>query len=115
MQIPFCCPRSWCFLWGRFSTPPLQASRPRCASRPGFAGHLSYAIALPIHGGRLCEEACQDVVADRVVLLMERRMRDAGHYRELFVRVRQLLEKLHEILQARDSVVFAAHDERRYG
>src|SRR6202048_5620436 len=47
MQIPFCCPRSWCFLWGRFSTPPLQAARPRCASRPGFAGRLSYAIAPP--------------------------------------------------------------------
>src|SRR2546421_699117 len=54
---------------------------------------------------RLREEACQNVVADGEVLLMKRSMRDARHHHKLLVRVRQLLEKLQQILQAGDSIV----------
>src|SRR5262245_23564911 len=63
---------------------------------------------------RLREEARQDVVADGVVLLMERGVGDARHHRELLVRVGQLLEELHQVGEARDAVVLAAHDQRRH-
>ena len=62
---------------------------------------------------RLREEAFQDVVADRVVLLVKRGMRDAGHHGELLVGVGQPLEELQEVGKARDAVVLAAHDEGR--
>ena len=62
----------------------------------------------------LREEAFQDVIADGVVLLMKRGMRDAGHDSELLVRVGQPLEELHEVGKARDAVVLAAHDEGRH-
>src|SRR5262244_3810968 len=59
----------------------------------------------------LREEAFQDVIADGVVLLMERGVRYSRHHRELLVRVWQQLEKLHKVRKARDAVVFAAHDQ----
>src|SRR6516164_7560235 len=62
----------------------------------------------------LREEAFQDVIADGVVLLVERGMRDARHHGELLVGVGQPLEELYEVGKARDAVVFTAHDEGRY-
>jgi len=62
----------------------------------------------------LREEAFQDVIADHVVLLVKRGMRDAGHDGELLVGVGQPLEELQEVGQARDAVVLAAHDEGRH-
>src|SRR5262245_55165935 len=58
---------------------------------------------------RLREEAFQNVIADGVVLLVERGMRDARHHGELLVGVGQPLEELYEVGKARDAVVFAAH------
>src|SRR5262249_49388156 len=48
----------------------------------------------------LREEAFQDVIADGVVLLMERGVRYSRHHRELLVRVWQQLEKLHKVRKA---------------
>src|ERR1700730_7957388 len=62
----------------------------------------------------LREEAFQDVIADGVVLLMKRGMRNAGHDSELLVRVGQPLEELHEVGKARDPVGLAAHGEGRH-
>src|ERR671930_904849 len=61
---------------------------------------------------RLREEAFQDVIADGVILLVERGMCDARHHRELLVGIGQQFEELQEVGEARDAVVFAAHDQR---
>src|SRR5258705_7322331 len=63
---------------------------------------------------RLCEERMQDVIYRQVIDLLETRMRDARHHRELLVGVRQTLEKLNQIVETCDAVEFAAHDERRH-
>src|SRR5262249_58797412 len=57
---------------------------------------------------RLREEAFQDVIADGVVLLVERGMRDARHHGELLVGIGQPLEEFYEVGKARDAIVFAA-------
>ena len=62
----------------------------------------------------LREPAQEDVVHDGVVLLLERRVRDARHHRELLVRVRQLLEELRQVVEARDAVPLPAHDDGRH-
>src|SRR5262249_15426689 len=46
---------------------------------------------------RLREEAFQNVIADGVVLLVERGVRDARHDGELLVGVGQPLEKVYEV------------------
>ena len=53
------------------------------------AGGLAF-----VHRLRLREKACQYVVHDHVVLLLEARVRDARHHRELLVGVGQLLEEI---------------------
>src|SRR5262245_44215747 len=68
----------------------------------------------PIHRLRLREETREDVVDEHVILLLEARVRDAGHNGELLVRVRQFLEKLQQVLQRGNAIVLAAHDERRH-
>src|SRR5215813_15047259 len=62
---------------------------------------------------RLGEETQQDVMDDGVVLLLQGGMGDARHDSELLVRIRQLLEELHQVGEARDAVVLAAHDDGR--
>src|SRR5437667_5134784 len=62
---------------------------------------------------RLREETQQDVIDDRIVLLLQRGVRDAGHHGELLVRVRQLFEEFYEVLEAGDAVELAAHDDGR--
>src|SRR4051794_13211336 len=57
---------------------------------PAFAGTTPRLVPAAIHRLRLREEAQQDVIDDRVVLLLDRGMRDAGHHGELLVRIRQL-------------------------
>src|SRR5262249_56596916 len=57
---------------------------------------------------RLREEARQDVVADGVVLLVERGVGDTRHHCELLVRVGQLLEELHLVADAPDPVLLPA-------
>src|SRR3546814_1715020 len=56
-----------------------------------------------------------EIVDQHVVLLLETRVRDAGHDGELLVRVGQLLEEAGEILEAGDAVVLAAQDDGRHG
>jgi hypothetical protein len=57
----------------------------------------------------------QDVVRGEIVLLLEARVRDPGHHRELLVGVGQAGEKLDQVLEACDAVELAAHDDRRHG
>src|SRR5262249_15222384 len=71
-------------------------------------------IGALLDGLRLREDAFQDVIADGVVLLVERGVGDARHHRELLVGVGQPLEELYEVGKARDAIVFAAHDEGRH-
>src|SRR5262245_4913977 len=80
-----------------------------------FVSSSSGLVAALVDRCRLREEARQHVIADFVVLLVERGVRDAGHDHELLVGVRQLLEELHQIGEARNAVVLAAHDQRRHG
>src|SRR5258708_33718372 len=56
----------------------------------------------------LREECVEDVVDRAVVLLLEARVRDPGHHRELLVGVRQTLEELHQVVEAGNAIVFAA-------
>src|SRR5262245_12088531 len=67
-----------------------------------------------IHRLRLGEERVQDVVDAKVIFLLKARVRDAGHHRELLVWIRQPLEEFDEIVESRDAVELAAHDDRRH-
>ena len=55
-----------------------------------------------------------DVQRDHVVLLLQRRVRDAWHHRELLVGVGQRFEEVQQVVEAGDAVVFAAHDDGRH-
>jgi hypothetical protein len=57
----------------------------------------------------------QDVIDHHVVDLLKARVRNARHHGERLVRVRQLLEELHQVFEAGDAVPLAAHDDRRRG
>ena len=61
----------------------------------------------PIDRRRLGEEAPQNVIDQRVILLLEAGMRNAGHHREMLVRVRQLGEERDQILKAGDTAPLA--------
>ena len=54
----------------------------------------------------------QDVIDHEVVLLLEARVRDAGHHRELLVRVRQLAIELDEVVDSGVRVVIRHNDLR---
>ena len=100
-------------------SPPSVRRRTR-PSRAGRAARSSEASAMSAHGrarrrrssrvarcgptyaGAGWREVCvQDVVDHQVVLLLEARVRDAGHHRELLVRVRQPLEELDQVVERR--------------
>src|SRR2546430_5688681 len=59
-----------------------------------------------VHRFGLREEAVQEVVDPEVVLLLEARVRDAFHHRELLVRMRQAEEELEQVVRS---------EERRVG
>src|SRR5262245_28394216 len=67
----------------------LQCSR---GSLPRRRRTITPSMPAAIDRRRLREEARQDVIADGVVLLMERGVRYAGHDGELLVRIGQLRE-----------------------
>src|SRR5215510_59160 len=99
------------------------ARRPPRASDAAASAVVRLSMSSPFRPGLvpalvdrcwLREEARQHVVADLVILLVERGVRDAGHHDELLVGIRQLLEEFRQIAEARDPVVFAAHDQRRH-
>ena len=48
-----------------------------------------------------------------IVLLLEARVRDAGHHAKLLVRVRQPLEELDQVVHGRDAVPLPAQDQGR--
>src|SRR3990170_1680548 len=77
--------------------------------------YKSLASSTAINRIRLGEERVQDVIDHQVVDLLEARVRDAGHHGELLVGVGQPLEELGEVVEARDAVELAAHDEGRHG
>src|SRR5258706_448980 len=60
---------------------------------------------------RLREERVQDVIHREVILLLETRVRDPGHYGELLVRIGQPLEELDQIVDPGDAVPLTPHDE----
>ena len=57
----------------------------------------------------------QNMIDGTIVLLLEARVRDAGHHRELLIRIRQPVEEFDKIVEAGDAVELAAHDDRRRG
>src|SRR5207244_38790 len=74
-----------------FPAPPIQQMlRPQ---NGGTMEMLWLLMPAAIDRRWLREEAFQDVIADRVVLLVERCMRDSRHHRELLVRVWQQFEE----------------------
>src|SRR5258706_7298268 len=60
---------------------------------------------------RLREERVQDVIHREVILLLETRVRDPGHYGELLVRIGQPLEEFDQIVDPGDAVPLTPHDE----
>jgi hypothetical protein len=68
--------------------------------RRGFLVESSGLAA--VHRFGLSEERAQDAIDAAVVLLLEARVRDAGHHRELLIRIRQPLEEFDEIIEAGD-------------
>jgi len=59
----------------------------------------------------IAHQPCMDVIAHLVVLLLEARVRDAGHHRELLVCVGQAPVELDQVVQCRDAVEFTAHQQ----
>src|SRR6516165_7352614 len=66
----------------------------------------------PVDRLRLREETLEDVQAKLVVPALEARMRDSRHHGEVLVGIRQQLEELDQVIDARNPVPLPAHDER---
>ena len=69
--------------------------------------------AAPIDRRRLAEKSVQDMIDQHVVLLLKAGVGDPRHHRELLVGIRQRREEGGEILESGDTVILAAHDDRR--
>src|SRR3546814_18469233 len=90
--------------WTRVSSPRVTTGGVACEP-----------LLPPVPRLRLGEEVGEEIVDQHVVLLLETRVRDAGHDGDLLVRVGQLLEEAGEILEAGEAVVLAAQDDGRHG
>jgi len=75
----------------------------------------SSAASAPIDRGRLREEAPQDVIDQRVIFLLEARVRNARHHREMLIGIWQPGVEREQIFEARDAVPLAPHNQRRRG
>src|SRR6266516_2989677 len=82
--------------------------------RNDFRQTLGLLFVAYIDGVWLGEEARQDVLDDLMVLLGETAVGNARHHGELLILVRQSLEELDKVVEARDSVVLTTQDDGRH-
>src|SRR3546814_21191438 len=85
--------------WTRVSSPRVTTGGVACEP-----------LLPPVPRLRLGEDVGEEIVDQHVVLLLEPRVRDAGHDGVLLVSVGQLLEEAGEILDAGAAIVRSAPD-----
>src|SRR5215217_2050480 len=90
---------------GRESKKRMRLAMMVCFSLMGLAALLAMDRLRP------GQERIEQVIRPHIVHLLERAVGDIRHDREFLVGVRQPLEKLQKVVNAGDTVVFAAHDD----
>src|SRR5262245_18930313 len=110
---PATSPAATAATWPSAPAPWAACAPPSASHCDGCGDRRARPSSAAVERIGLREEAPEDVVDQKVVLLLERGVRDAGHHGELLLGIGQKAKEVDEIVEGGDAVPLPAHHDGR--